>query len=659
MSKRLLVIFALFSLWACTIQRGSPAPATPSTTAAPVAASLPRAEVLVTAGGGAPPPDQSQAPIPVSAEDPQLGRADAPVTIVEFSDFQCPFCARVNPTLQELLQSYGPERLRLVWKHNPLPFHRQARPAHVAAAAVFELAGSAAFWRFHESAFANQQQLTDEHFEAWAQQAGVDVQRFRARLSSAGAKVDADMALAQRVGANGTPNFFINGVSLKGAQPVDAFKAIIDRELAEIAALTQQGAIKGDLYTLRTQRNFSATAAVAVTTPSADDDGGPWQVPVLRDDPSDGPATALVTIVEWSDFQCPFCKRVEDTLAQVKQSYGDDVRIVWKDNPLPFHPRALPAALLARQVFNRRGNQAFWAIKHELFESNPKLEVEDLRRIAGQHGLTWNESAALADGKATRRIEQNVELADDLEARGTPHFFINGVRLSGAQPLEKFKELIDAELAKARALVETGVSRAKIYETLQKEARGPRVPERKEIPIPASSPFRGPAKAKVVVQEFSDFECPFCKRVQPTLLELEKAFPGQIQIVWRHLPLPFHKDARAAAEAAEEVRVQLGNRAFWAFHDKLFANQGTEAGLSRENLLEMARSVGADVDKVSAALVAGTHRARVQADADAAAAAGISATPTFVINGYVLSGAQPLTAFKKAVRRANGAPRSQ
>lgn len=602
--------------------------------------------------------DQSAAAVPVTAADPQLGPADAPVTVVEFSDFQCPFCARVNPTLKAILASYG-DRVRLVWKHNPLPFHMQARPAHVASAAVFELGGSAAFFRFHEQAFAHQQELTPEKFEIWAVNAGLKLEQFRARLASAEAKVDADLQLAQRVGARGTPNFFINGVVVQGAQPIDKFKEVIDAELRETTALMERGTQRADLYVARTNANFVPPERTPPpTTAAAEEDSAPWKVPVLPDDPVLGPAGALVTIVEFSDYQCPFCKRVEETLAKVREKYREDVRFVWKDNPLPFHERALPAALLARQAFVRRGNKAFWAVHDELFESNPKLEKEDLQSIAAKHGLAWNESAALADARAKERLEASSDLASELKARGTPHFFINGVRLSGAQPFEKFTELIDAELAKARALVAKGVPRSRLYDALQKDAQTPPPPERKEVAVPAASPFRGPAKAKVVIQEFSDFQCPFCKRVQPTLAELEQAFPGQIQLVWRHLPLPFHQDAEPAAEAAEEVRVQLGNKAFWAYHDKLFTSQGTDAGLSRDNLIELARSLGADADKLSAALADGRHRARVQADADAASSAGLNGTPSFLINGYVLTGAQPISAFKKAVRFALGQRRS-
>ena len=91
-------------------------------------------------------PDQTAASVPVGAKDPQKGRPDAPVTIVEISDFECPFCSRVVPTIKQIKETYGPDKVRMVFKHSPLPFHKSARPAAEAAATVMGVAVSDAFW---------------------------------------------------------------------------------------------------------------------------------------------------------------------------------------------------------------------------------------------------------------------------------------------------------------------------------------------------------------------------------------------------------------------------------------------------------------------------------------------------------------------------------
>jgi protein-disulfide isomerase len=602
-------------------------------------------------------PEQALAKVPVTAADPQWGSVDAPVTIVELSDFQCPFCARVQPTLEALKKKYGPTQLRLVFKHSPLPFHQDARPAAEVAAAVFMLAGSDAFYKFHHQAFANYQALTKENLFGWATSVGVQPSALQAWLDSgrAGQKVDEDMKLAKELGASGTPAFRINGVTLTGAQPLEVFVKVVDEQLAAARELTQGGTPPRLVYVTLTDKNLvQDTAAKAATKPEAvEDDTKIWNVPVLPDDPQRGAKDALVTVIVFSEYQCPFCKRVEATLGELHQLYGKDLRMVWKDNPLPFHPRAKPAAKLARLVFQIKGNDAFWKMHDALFANNPALEDSDFEELATKQGLVWKAlQPQLAASKLDARIDDSIELASDFQARGTPHFFINGRRLSGAQPVDAFRKVIDEELAKARAVVERGTPRAKVYAQLVKDGETPPPPEKKHALVPGRSPSRGDANAVVVIQVFSDFQCPFCRRVEPTLQGLEKEFKGSIRIVWRHMPLPFHKYAQQAAEASEEVLAQKGAAAFWTYHDMLYEAQSEPDGLDRVNLDNLADKLGLDMARFKAALDQHIHQAKVQEDMDAAKTIGISGTPAFVINDYYLSGAQPAAAFKKLIKRA-------
>jgi protein-disulfide isomerase len=656
-----LPVFLGVSACAVTKPPSSSAPLSPAGT--------PEAEAATEPSAAAPPatvppeqrPEHALAKVPVSTADPQWGSVDAPVTIVEISDFQCPFCARVAPTLAALKQKYGPSQLRIVWKNNPLPFHKAARPTADTGAAIFMLAGNTAFWRFHDRVFANQQELTPENLEAWAREAGVSSQALFGWIEAGkpAAKVQEDMDLARAIGATGTPAFRINGVTLSGAQPLEKFVEVVDQQLAAAKQLTQSGVPPRLVYSVLTDKNFQAPdAAPSGGGKDDDDDSKVWNVPVAADDPVRGSRDALVTIVQFSDFQCPFCKRVEDTLDEVRKLYGKDVRIVWKDNPLPFHPRAKPAAAMAQAVFKRQGNDAFWRVHDAIFASQPKLEDSDLEAIAKELKIPWAPlKAVIAAEKAPAKIEDSIAMASDFQARGTPHFFINGRRLSGAQPLDAFKKLIDEQLAKAKALVDAGTPRSMVFTKLMKEGDNPAPPETKQVALRADAPARGSAKAPVVIQMFSDFQCPFCKRVEPTLAQLEKDFKGSIRIVWRHLPLPFHDKAQLAAEAAEEVLAQKGPAAFWAYHDALFEAQGEPEGLARDNLVRLALVQGVDVNRFEAALDSHVHAAKVNADAEVANKAGINGTPAFVINDYYLSGAQPVAAFSKLIRLAQKPPK--
>jgi protein-disulfide isomerase len=600
--------------------------------------------------------DQSDSPVPVTSKDPQWGKATAPVTVVAISDFQCPFCSRVEPTLKQIRDTYGPDKVRMVWKNEPLPFHNRARPTADAAMTVFGLGGSDAFWKFHDLAFTNQQSLTDDNYEKWAQQSGVDVAKFKAALASKKytAKVDEDMALASKVGANGTPAFRINGVTVSGAQPFDAFKKVIDQQLIEADKLAKSGTKPADLYVALSKKFYEKPEQPADNKPAAqpeEDDKTVWKVPVTKDDPVRGPADALVTMVEWSDFQCPFCKRVEPTIKQITDTYGADVRVVWKDNPLPFHQRAKPAATLARMAYDAKGDKGFWAAHDALYEGQANLEDDGLQKIATSVGLSWaSVKSAIDSDKYKDLFGASTDLASDLNARGTPHFFINGRRLSGAQPFENFKKIIDDEIVKGKALVAKGVPRAKIYDEIMKDAKGPPPPEKKDVPAPGKeNPVKGAPGAKVVIQQFSDFQCPFCKRVEPTIAQVMQEYAGKVKVVWRNLPLEFHADAPLAAEAAYEAFVEKGSDAFWKFHDKLFEKQ---PDIKRPQLEEIAQEVGLDMTKFKAALDNHTNKAAVDKDKEIGEKAGIRGTPGFTINGYFVSGAQPFQQFDKMIKLA-------
>lgn len=602
--------------------------------------------------------DDADAAIPVSSKDPVWGSRNAPVTLVLFSDFECPFCSKVEATLTQLRQEYGPQKLRIVWKSNPLPFHKSARPASVAAETVFRLKGSEAFWKFHEQAFQNQRALTPENFEAWAVQAGVDKAKFKAAFDKQefAAKVDADLAAGKAAGVSGTPASLINGILLSGAQPIDKFKAVIDEQLAAAQKAIASGTKPEKVYAKLSQENKAKAPPTPAKQDPAQDDKTVWKVPV-GNSPAKGPETALVTIVEWSDFQCPFCSRVVPTMEEVVKTYGDKVRFVWKHNPLPMHPRAEPASELTLEARAQKGEKGFWDAYDLLWKNQQKLADEDLLGYAKELGLDVDKvKDAIVNKKYNAQITADQDLADDLQASGTPHFFINGRRLVGAQPIEKFKAVIDEEMKKAQDLLGKGVSPKELYDTIIKDGKTPPPPEKKTVDLPpAEAAWKGNDKAKVMMQIFSDFECPYCKRAEDTVAQVEKAYGDKLKIVWRHKPLPFHKNAMPAALAAEEAKKQKGNEGFWKMHDSLFKQAGTPDAFTRPAMEKAAEELGLNLDKFKKALDAEEHKKFIEAESALADKAGISGTPGFLITaagqttGYFISGAQPFPKFKKMI----------
>jgi protein-disulfide isomerase len=161
---------------------------------------------------------------------PSKGPANAPVQIIEFSDFECPFCFRANPTVAQVLSTYG-DRVRLVYRHLPLPNHPNARPAAEAAACAND---QGRFWDYHDRLFANQAKLSVLDLKQHAADLKLDTDKFNACVDARRFQkdVDADLDAAQLLGVSGTPHFFINGRALSGAQPFEAFKAVIDEELS-------------------------------------------------------------------------------------------------------------------------------------------------------------------------------------------------------------------------------------------------------------------------------------------------------------------------------------------------------------------------------------------------------------------------------------------
>ena len=320
---------------------------------------------------------------------------------------------------------------------------------------------------------------------------------------------------------------------------------------------------------------------------------------------------------------------------------------------LSFHPRAEPAAELAREARAQKGDKGFWDAHDKIFDIQPKLEDADLEGVAKDLGLNVDKvKDAIKTKKYKKEIDADMELADDVQASGTPHFFVNGRRLVGAQPFEKFKKVIDEEITKAQGLLGKGVKPEALYDEMIKDGKGAPEPEKKALALPVSAPSKGPASAKVTIQVISDFQCPFCGRGEDTVAEVVKNYGDKVRVVWRDLPLDFHADAPLAAQAAREAFKQKGSDGFWKMHDLLFKNQKTEGGLKREALDKYAGEIGLDASKFKAALDSGTHKAVVEADKKAAQDAGIQGTPGFIINGYFINGAQPYPKFKKVIDRA-------
>jgi protein-disulfide isomerase len=330
----------------------------------------------------------------------------------------------------------------------------------------------------HEKLFASSRSLDEESLVRLAGEAGLDVARWQRARQGAAAALARDESLAATLGVRGTPTFFVNGRRIAGAQGIDTFRQTIDEEILRAQELTARGVRPEDVYPTLMKDAVEGgpppqakTAAAPGPSPAAaaagkpacedpsgdcgckgheDDDGEAIHVEEVRlgAAPVLGPARAPVTIVVFSDFECPFCKRSEATLHAIADQYGSRVRFAWKNQPLPMHPSARPAARAALAA----GEQGkFWEYHDLLFTHQDALDPASLDRYAKDLGLDLDRfHKTMADARTDAAIDADVAEATRLGVNGTPTFFVNGRRLIGAQPVTKFQSRVELALAEDR-----------------------------------------------------------------------------------------------------------------------------------------------------------------------------------------------------------------
>lgn len=211
--------------------------------------------------------------------------------------------------------------------------------------------------------------------------------------------------------------------------------------------------------------------------------------------------------------------------------------------------------------------------------------------------------------------------------------------LDKARPMiRRYLEMQRREQAKEEYIAELRL-KAKDRVSLRLDA------PRQQIPTTVADPSKGAASAPVEIVEFSDFQCPYCKQLQPVLKELLSKFDGQVRLVWKDAPLPNHAFARGAAEAA---RCASDQGRFWDYHDALFNGQ---SALTPADLQKHAAALGMDTTAFAACLEKGTHRGAILAAANVASELGIHATPTLFINGRPLAGVASRTEYERIVQQ--------
>ena len=360
-------------------------------------------------------------------ESTSIGPADAKVTIVKFVDIQCPYCKRTIPTVEKIMNTYGDD-VRVVFKNNPLPFHKEAP---LAAEAALAAGDQGKFWEMYKLLLDKQKALKKDDLLGYASSLGLNTVAFEKALDDNAHKdlIDKEQKQARALGATGTPAFFINGRYLRGAQPFEKFKPIIDEEIA--------GKRPPFRWAKNVKEQEKAKKKAEEKKVHDIDPGASY---------SRGPQGAKITMIEFSDFECPFSKKFQVTIGALLEAHPEKIRHVFKHNPLKFHKKAP----LAHQAVLAAGEQdKFWEMHAKIFEDHKKIEKENLLEKAEALGLDVGKfTKALDDGTYKEVVDGDLSYGAKYGVRGTPTIFINGRKIVGAQPLEKFESVIDEELKK-------------------------------------------------------------------------------------------------------------------------------------------------------------------------------------------------------------------
>jgi protein-disulfide isomerase len=399
--------------------------------------------------------------VELRGDEPQRGPDDALVTIVEFADYQCPYCAKAAGPLHDVVDD--DEDVRLVFKHYPLGNHPKAIPAARAAWAAHQ---QGKFWPIHEWLFSHGADLGG--LQAEVERLGLDVQQFLADAGSdaSAASVDADFLAGAKIGVTGTPVFFVNGHRYVGTKSASQWRTIVEAELAEAERLVDAGTPRAGVYEAILRDAVTESAAKSKRREGEPDPAVAYRIPT-GDRPALGPADALVTIVMFSDFQCPYCAQLKDVAHAIVEKHSD-VRIVFRNLPLPMHARAREAALAALAA-HRQGK--FWEMHDLLFAEQKALGDADFGALAERIGLDTAKFASdVADPELERIVAEDEALAASFGVQATPTSFVNGRVVRGAPPLGAFESAIDTARTGAQALVDGGTAPADVYETIMKDA---------------------------------------------------------------------------------------------------------------------------------------------------------------------------------------------
>jgi protein-disulfide isomerase len=515
----------------------------------------------------------------------------APVKIILFFDYQCPYCASTIPSLEQVLRNNS-SNVQLILKHIPLSIHPDSALAHQAALAAAE---QGKFWQMNDLLFTHQKKIKLPDLLEYARQLNLNLPLFQKRLQSGYYKtaIASDWNMAESLGVESTPTFFVNGQKLVGEQTPEQL----------------QSAIEG--------RTAPVPSGPAASVASLD----------LSHSPFLGPANAPITIVEFSDLQCPFCARVVPTIKALMAQYPTQIKFVFKNFPLDFHADSR----LAHQAALAAAEQGkFWEMHDLVFANQESMKRNNLFQKARLLHLDMEKfSADLDSEKIKNQIDSDRQSGAALRVDGTPTFYINSLQYSGAISLEKFQTAVNQELISLGRLV-------------------PVVPGTAPASAPAISQVNskisfGPPDSPITLTWFSDLQSSLTPKAALLVRKLIDSHPGQIQLVFKNRPLEIHPGAMLLHEA---LMAAYSQDKFWPMHDLIVANPQKA---TRQDLTGYAHTIGLDLERFQKDLDSGKYRPLIETDLQEAQRRAVLGSPVFFLNAARIDGLQNEKLFKDII----------
>lgn len=420
-------------------------------------------------------------------DDYALGGETPLVTVVVFTDYACPPCASTWTVLEHLAEHYGQD-IRIVFRSYTVPGFGKGEQAVEAAFAAGE---QGKFWEMHRQLFAHQNAFGRPTMRAHAQALGLDVPRFMDDLDT-GAQAARRMRhrrQARQLGVIGLPAMFVNGLYMAGFAEESTWLGIVNEEISRAQQLIAAGTPRAELYA----KLMSSASSKRVTAPKGADvlkdklakkqaeAAAPKQL-VAPDttkryqiehgaSPASGPPDAAVEIVEFLDFQCPYCRRAwQEELEALTKEHPGEVSVVIVHLPLEIHTSALAAA---RASLAAARQQKFWQFHTKMIATRGELGRKSFLGWAQELGLDPEQFGKdLDDPETAKQIQQDMALADRLGVGATPGFFVNGRFVNGFRP-GQLRGMVKEELEAAAKLKAEGVKAGDVRARLMDGAVGP------------------------------------------------------------------------------------------------------------------------------------------------------------------------------------------